>query len=368
VKSFEYGDNEIGTRDVIFAVSNMVIGFGVLTLPRIITSMTKSSDGWISIVLGALIALGFAWMIAKLITRFPKQGFRDIMAAITNKAAANLTTLFFALYMLLYVSNEIRGVSSISKLYLFDKTPEEAICLFFLWVLAYGVAGTSVSLLRLNLLFLPVVLFIVAMVFAMNTIHFNYHKLKPFFITDWKDIIRSTEGTIFSFLGFEILLFYNVYLNKPYKTVKAVMSGLLIPAVLYIFLFVFVVGTFGAAVVQNTVYPTVELAKQVEIPGGFFERFESIFFVIWAMTLFNTAAMAFDVSLLALSSVFPKPKRMTFILFLCPIIYLVALQPQNIKEIDIFGHWISYMGLLIGWSVPALLLLIAKLRGVRGNV
>nr|WP_229263894.1 GerAB/ArcD/ProY family transporter [Cohnella cholangitidis] len=131
MKSFEYGDGEIGTREVSFGVSNMVIGFGVLTLPRTMANMTQSSDGWMSIVLGGAVALFMGWAIAKLTTRFPKQGFRDMAAAVTNKTVANMTTLLFAIYMMLFVSYEARGVASISKLYLFDRTPVEAISLFF---------------------------------------------------------------------------------------------------------------------------------------------------------------------------------------------------------------------------------------------
>nr|WP_229263893.1 GerAB/ArcD/ProY family transporter [Cohnella cholangitidis] len=222
-------------------------------------------------------------------------------------------------------------------------------------------------MLRLNLLFLPAVLLMVLVVFGMNIGAFNFHNLKPMFITDWKDILFATQGTVFSFLGFEIVLFYNIWINKPNRTVRAVMSGLLLPLVLYIVVFISVIGIFGSSVTQNTLYPTAELAKQVEIPGGFFERFESIFFTIWVMTLFNTAAMAFDVTIVAARSVFPKTQRITWIVFLCPVIYLLSMQPRNVKELEIFGQWISYAGIVIGWGFPILLLLLAKLRGVKGD-
>jgi spore germination protein len=367
MKSFEYGDDEIGTREVSFGVSNMVIGFGVLTLPRTLAVTTGSSDGWMSILIGGVIALGFGWVIASLLARFPKTGFRDIAAALSNKAMANIVTLIFASYMMLFVSYETRGLANISKLYLFDRTPEEAICLFFLLVLAYGVAGPSIALLRLNILFLPAVLLIVFVVFALNTAFFNIHNLKPLFVSDWKDVLLASKGTVFSFLGFEILLFYNAWINKPNDTKRATLYGLMVQFLLYLVVFVYVIGIFGSAVVQNTLYPTAELAKQVEIPGGFFERFESIFFTIWVMTLFNTAAMAFDVTIIALRSVFPKPQRMTWIILLCPIVYLIAMQPQSVKEIDTFGEWISYAGLAIGWGLPAFMLAVAKMRRIKGN-
>jgi len=367
MKSFEYGDNEIGTREIAFMVSNMVIGFGVLTLPRTLSSFTESSDGWMSLLLGGLLALGAGWIIAKLATRFPKMGFHAISVSVMNKPAANIATLLFAAYVMLFVSYEARGVANISKLYLFDRTPEEAVCLIFILVLSYGVAGPSIALLRLNLLFLPIVLLIVLVVLVMNIGVFNFHNLKPFFVSDWKSVLISTKETVFSFLGFEILLFYNAWINKPEGTKKAVTAGLLVPFILYLIVFIFVIGVFGAAVAQNTLYPTAELAKQVEIPGGFFERFESIFFTIWVMTLFNTAVMAFDVAIVALRSVMPKPQKITWIVLICPIVYLIAMQPQNVKEIEIFGQLLSYVGLAVGWGMPAGLLLTAKMRRMYGE-
>lgn len=367
MKSFEYGDEEFGSKEIVFMVSSMVIGFGVLTLPRTLAAATKSSDGWMTLVAGGLVALGFGWLIGKLAERFPGQGFRDIVTASANRSVGNALTFVFALYTLSFVGYETRGLANISKLYLFDRTPIEAICFFFMLVLAYGVAGPSIGLLRLNVLFLPLVLLIVFLVLVLSIGDFNVHNLKPGFVTDWRQVLLSSRETVFSFLGFEVLLFYNTWNNRPRQTPKAIVAGLAIPLALYLIVFFFVIGIFGSAVTQNELYPTAELAKQVRIPGGFFERIESLFFMIWVMTLFNTAAMAFDVTIVALRDIFPKLKRITGIVVLCPVVYLIAMQPHNVKEIDLFGKWISYSGLAIGWGLPTVLLLLSIMRRNKGH-
>lgn len=367
MKSFEYGDDEIGSKEVFSLVSNMVIGFGVLTLPRSILMVTNSIDGWISICIGGAVTAFFVWVIAMLVTRFPKKGFFDITAAIINKPIANILTLAFAVYTMMFVCYETRGVASISRLYLFDRTPVEVICLVFLLVLIYGVSGSSIALIRVNLMFLPIVLSIALVVILMNIHYFDLNNLKPLFITDWKDTIKASKETIFSFLGFEILLFYNANINQPKKIVKSSLHGMLIPFALYLIVFFFVVGAFGVEVTKSTLFPMAELAKQVEITGGFFERFESIFFTIWVMTLFNTASLAFDVAILGLMSVFKKAKRMNLVLIVAPLMYLIIMQPQNYREIAAFGEWISYSGLVLALFVPLMLLLTAKIRGVKGN-
>ncbi|GJM81156.1 hypothetical protein HMSSN139_36520 [Paenibacillus sp. HMSSN-139] len=220
MKAFEYGDREVGTYEVFASVANMVIGFGVLTLPRSIVETTRSVDGWVSILIGGLGALVFTWMVALLISRFPKRNLHDIAGAVIGKPLAVLFTLMFACYMLTFVAYETRGVASISRIYLFDRTPVEVICLVFLLVLIYGVAGPSVALFRLNTLFLPIVILLLFVLFLMNISFFEFKNLMPFFVTDWRDVVLASKESVFSFIGFEILLFYNAVINQPQKSSK----------------------------------------------------------------------------------------------------------------------------------------------------
>jgi len=367
LKTFEYGDNEIGSKEVTMSVASMVIGFGVLTLPRTIVSTTNSIDGFISIVIGGILILFFTWILGMLTTKFPKKNLHEFTSLIINKPVATILTMIFAFYSMLFVSYEMRGTADISKLYLFDDTPVEVIGFVFLLVVIYAVSGPSSVIIRINLMFLPIVLCILAVLILLNVNFFEVKNIKPFFVTDWLGILQASRETIFSFLGFETILFYNMFLNKPKDMVKSALVGISIPFLLYLLIFLFVIGVFGTEVTRNLLYPTAELARLVEIPGGFFERFESLFFTIWVMTLFTTAAMAYDVTLLALKSVFNKVNRMTLIFILSPIMYIIAMTPQNVLELSIFGEWISYIGIILSMVIPVLLLIIAKIRGVKVN-
>lgn len=365
MNKLEYADLEIGPKEVGYSICSMMVGLGVLTLPGQLVNATASSDGWLAIVFGGGAALLFSWTIAVLMARFPKRSYRDIAAILVHPGYANMVVLLFVLYMFLFVGLEIRGVSSISKLYLFDRTPVEAVSFTFLLVLVYGVAGPSVALLRLNLLYVPVVAFMIVMVLVMSVGDFSLHLLKPAGITPWTSVLGASQYTAFSFLGAEILLFYNRFINKPGRTVRAALLGTSAPIVVYLLVFVFVIGVFSAPVVANTLYPLAELAKQVEVPGGFFERFESVFFVVWAMSLYATAAMGYDVMLLALESVFPRMRRITLAFITAPLLFLSALQPQDVIEVRKLAEWVGYLGVGVAWLLPALLLIIAKLRGVK---
>jgi spore germination protein len=367
MRSFEYGDEEIGQREIVFAVASMLIGIGILTLPRMLASTTQSVDGWMSIVIGGIFSTLFAWIIAKLGSRFPKKTFLHYSSLIISKPVGILLTLALGLSFLGIVSIETRVLGDITKLYMFDRTPSEVLSLAFLLIVVYAVSGSRAALLRLNLLFLPIVVFISCLVQFMNIGFFEVDNLKPIFVTGWTGILQGVKETTFAFLGYTILLFYITFMNRPKEAPKAAIIGMTIPTVLYLLVYVSAIGVFSHVATKNIMYPTIEIAKEVEVPGEFFERFESIFFTIFIMTIFNTTTMAFDVTILALNSVFRSIKKMTWIFFLSPIIYFMALIPRDQSEVDTFAQWIAYFNITYILIVPILLLSVAHLRGVNGN-
>lgn len=356
-------NEEITNKAIIYTVSNMLIGLGILTLPNTIVKTTVSSDGWIAIVIGGCVALLFAWIAGKLSDIFPGANYHDMVTYIVNRKMAHVLSLGFAIYFLLFVSYQVRGVSTITRLYLFDNTPEEVIGFVFFMVLIYGVAGPSIAILRLNLLFFPIVIFILLLLMVMNIGSINVHQLLPIFKSDFKGVLQASKETLFSYLGVEIMLFYNIYALKRKRVKTSIVIGVIVPIIMYLLLFLCVLSVFGADVVKHTMYPIAELAKEVEVPGGVFERFEFFFFVIWLISLFSTNVMTLDVAIVALMAVFPKVKKTTFVFVLAPLLYIIGILPSNINESRIFANWISYFGISVAWIIPALLLVIFKIRG-----
>lgn len=367
MKPFDYADAKIGTREMTILISSIILGVGVLTMPRSLAEATNSSDGWVSILIAGAIAILFAWIASKLAARFPGRSFYDFASSVVSKPVATVITSAFFVYFIGYVAYETRMIASISKQYLFERTPVEVIAFAFLAVVAYSVSGTQIALLRLNVLFLPIVLLILMFVLVFSTDLFDVKNLRPFFVTKPLHLIYGSSEAIFSFLGFEMVMFYAVLMRKPSKAPIASVIGVLIPLVLYLLVYVITIGVFANAGTANIQYPTVELAKEIELPGEFFERFESLFFTIWIMTVFNTASMALDVSIVCARSVFKSLKKPTAIMGLVPLIYLICMFPQDVGEVSAFGQWLSYAGSVLIGIVPISLLLIAKARGIKGN-
>jgi spore germination protein (amino acid permease) len=367
LKPFDYADAKIRTREMAITLSSIVFGVGVLTMPRMLAEATKSSDAWISIVIAGAVALLLAWIASRLTVRFPGKTFYEYTSAVISKPIASAVTAAFVAYYIGFTSYETRMIANISKQYLFERTPVEVIAIAFLVVIAYSASGTQISLLRLNVLFLPIVLAILLFVLVASTDLFDAENLKPLFITKPLDIANGSKESVFSFLGFEMVLFYAVHMRQPAKAPVASAIGVLIPVALYLLVYLMVIGVFNNEGAANIQYPTVELAKEIELPGEFFERFESLFFTIWIMTVFNTASMSVNVSLHCLRSMFPSLKKHAAVIGIIPLVYIVSLTPQTVGEIQALGQSLSYSGTALVGLVPVSLLVIAKARGLKGN-
>ncbi|MEW9701556.1 endospore germination permease [Paenibacillus sp. SI8] len=367
MKYFEYGDGKISSLDMAITISSMILGVGVLVLPRDLAKSTLSSDGWISLTAAGLLAIAIAWLLAKISHHFSRQGFFNYVANAVTKPVAYVITAGLALYFFSFCGYEIGSIANISKQYLFERTPVEAISLTFLMVIVYAVSGRRVGLIRLNTLFLPFILVITIIVLVFSLGILDHENLKPMFITDWKKLSLSIKDGTFSFLGFEVILFYITLMKKPKDAPKAVAIGVAIPLLLYIAIYLVCIGVFSQFALQEITYPAVELAKEMQIPGEFFERFESIFFTIWVMAVFTTTCMALDCTIYALRSMFPKISHMTSMMILSPIIYIICMMPRNTSDFSTFSSVISYTGLVVAIVIPVLVHIIAKLRGVKSD-
>jgi spore germination protein len=363
LKSFEYADAEIGEKEIFFAIPSMLIAVGILILPRSLAVATDYKDGIVSIFLGAIIAILFTWMIARLAASFPRKTFFEYSTFLLTKPVAVVLSFYMVIHFTLFTAYEVRAISFITEHYLLSQTPTEVIALVFLLVIIYAVAGDRVGLFRLNLMFLPIILLIIIAVALMNIRLIESSNYFPIFQASFSGYLKGAKESLFSFTGYEILYFYIVLMNRPKKAAKAAIKGVGVVLGLYLLVQITCIGVFGQYVASELVFPTVELAKEVQVPGGFFERFESVFFTVWIMALFNTTAMSYDVAVFALTSIFKKKNtKLIAILVLAPLIYLIAMIPKDLNELGTMGTNISYSSIFIAMILPMLLTLLAKIR------
>ncbi|WP_087974640.1 GerAB/ArcD/ProY family transporter [Oceanobacillus rekensis] len=367
MKTVKYEDEKIKSRDIMIAVPSMVISIGVLSYPKFLAESTIAADGWMTIILGGIIAVLYTWIVAKLAVSFPSQSFLSYASSLVSKPVAICLTLLFVSYGISLTAFEIRAIADISHQYLFERTPIEVIMLTFLLVVVYAVSGSRAGIFRLNTMFLPIIFAATLFLVFFSIGYMEVDNMLPMFKTDLQGHLQGTMDSSLSYTGVGILLFYISLVKDPKKAPGSAALGMSSAVIIYLVVYLTCIAVFGDVTTENIRFPFIELAKSVEIPGGFFERTESIFFVIWIMAIFTTTVMAFDVSVMALNSIFPNITKTKIIFFLSPFIFFLSMIPKDFLEMKTIANFLGYFGWGLTGTTVIILWAIYKLKGGKQN-
>jgi spore germination protein len=362
VKAFQYGDEQIGAKEILFLLPSYIHGVLILTVPRLINKLTDFGNGWLCLVIGGLIATVFALITAKLAVRFRGETFLDYAGQIVSRPLAYIFTVMMLLHFMLITIYEVAAVGAITQMYLLPKTPYEVSSLVFLLVLIYGVSGSRAGLLRLNLLFFPIYTFILIVTHLSSLSDFDVSNLKPWYVADTTTMIQTTSETLLMVVGFEILLLYTTYTRKQVNVPKYSIFGMLITVSIIVFSYLMVIGIMGRKMPAELMFPTIDMVRVGASPAGFLERTDVLFFVIWTMSIFNTGAMALDALMIVLNSLFPKVRKMQGLLIMAPLIYVLSMQPPSVLDILGMLKIDIYLQIPLSFIIPPLLLLVAAVR------
>ncbi|MFJ8220358.1 MULTISPECIES: endospore germination permease [Bacillus cereus group] len=368
MKPFEYGDEEIGSRELGFAVSSTIIGIGALSMPRDIAMQTLFSDGWIILLLGGLICACLGWFVTRVAILFPKQNFVQYTSEHLTKPVSYTISIILVLTFVALTAYEARKISIISQTYLFSDTPIQLLSFFFLLVVVYGIAGSRAALLRLNVLFLPIVLIAIVLLSLLNVNLMEVDNLLPAFQTDVSQYAVGVKNSIFTFIGFEVALFYAVMLNDTAKKAPmAVAKAVMVNVLSYILIYLTCISVFTYMTTRGLTYPTIELGKEIEIGGGFLERFDAIFFTTWIITIYNTTAMYYDVASLLFCAMFPKVKKHIFIFVSAPMIFVLNMLPGNLNTLSNYGTYLAWIDMGFVVLAPLLVFIVYKIKRRNGR-
>lgn len=353
----------ISDRDIMIAVTSNIIGVPTLMYPRLIAQDTSAADGWLAIVLGGSMACILAWILAKITSSFPNQNFLSFASYLLSKPVSVVIAVLFLLQFIVLTSYNVREITVIAHQYLFDRTPIEVISLSFLLVVIYAVSGSRAGIFRLNIIFFPITIWGLLILILLPLGLTKLENLLPIFQTDFQGYLRASYSSFNAFLGFGIVLFYISIVKEPKKTPKMTVLGVLIAVLLYLLLFIICIGTFGNATTANLFFPSFELSKTVELPGGFFERFDSILFVIWTIAIFTTALMSFDIVIMIIMMLFKKAKKLNIIFVLSPIIFILSMLPKDYIELIEVGKYLGMYMFSLVFFVTVLLGIAYKMKG-----
>ncbi|SHF13534.1 spore germination protein [Caldanaerobius fijiensis DSM 17918] len=360
-------DDKITSTQLASTLIIQMLGIASLSLPRDVATQGGSS-GWTLVVLGALAAMVFSLVVTRLGRMFVNDTFVEYSKKIVGNFLGNVLSFMLVVYFIFFAAVQVRVFAEVLKMFLLYYTPLEIVIITMLLSSLYIVRHGIEPIARLNEIMLPVFVLTAILVLLPTLKDIDFTNLLPLMkVSPWP-FAKGIIYTAFLFTGFEFMLFLVPFLKKPQESSRYTVYAIGIAGVLNLMLVILSTTVFGVKENTHLVWPVISLIKIISVPGFFVENLEGIMIGIWTLSVFTTLDTVLYIMSLGLSRVTGAREHSYIVLVLVPIIYIVAMSPADLVQTFAMFRAVSVYGAAaLTVVVPLLLLLIARIRNMRGG-
>jgi spore germination protein len=344
-----------------------IIWVGVL--PRPLFAVRAADTGApLATLLAVIIAFIGLWLLTKLGMRFPNQSIIHYSERLLGKWPARIASVLIIAFFALLTSLAAREFGEVVITSVLKKTPLE-ITVIVMLILATMSSRTDITTFAyIHHFYLPVIVFPAVLIVALSLKNSQVIYLLPLWGNEPSGILTGVLTIAALFQGSFVYTIVIPAMRRPESAMKAGCWAMAIAGGLYFSIVIGAVGVFGSEETNKLLWPTLELAKTTTLPGNVLERLDAAFLAVWVIAVFTTLFSSYYFTVHALSKLLRLRDHKMFSIFILPILFAAAMFPENVlhmyRIITIVGIW----GLLLTIGYPLLLLLLAAVRKIRGDV
>ncbi len=267
-----------------------ILGIDILIVQRDMVGVA-GQDAWISLILGGMTAMILGSVCYYLAHLYPEMDLPQILLHIFGDFFGRIILLPFIVYDVLYLGMSLRIFAQALKMFLLSATPMLPIVVLILLAAGYAVCKGVFAIGGIMDIIFPLcaVTILGILLMPMNQIHLS--NLKPILYKNTGNVVKGILTGYQQFTGYGTIAYFYCYTQKTKGTFKWYLAGLGIPIFLYIALTLITIMVFGPTDIGYLTYPTLTLAKSIEIPGTFLERAESFAAILWINIVFVSVAL-----------------------------------------------------------------------------
>ncbi|WP_144557758.1 GerAB/ArcD/ProY family transporter [Shouchella miscanthi] len=339
----------------------VLLGVGVMNLPRTLTVDIGTADGWLSILFGGiLITLQYAFVCFA----FKRHNVHSIDEYTTKAFGAFISKaicLLLTIYFLLLGGWQAVAMSEMIRYFLLESTPHYVSIVTVLLLCAFAVYYSLPTIVRVACFFLPltvVVLFLVLLIGFRDASILNIRPVAP---EGMLPILLNSKNGLQSFQGIEVIFILLASIQKTVRPIKAGLGALMFATLLYAFTYLIVVATVGTVEVQLLTWPTITLTHASESSLLFTERADSFLITTWILQFFLTSLFTLYSAVFLLKKVFPVSRNWLIPPATISMIGL-ALWPQTIDDITKVSEYQQFAFVSFFFILPVTCYALVSLR------
>ncbi|PUA39610.1 spore gernimation protein [Paenibacillus elgii] len=361
----KYAFNEITLMQYILAIHGMQVGIGVLQLPRLLAEKA-GTDGWISLVIGWLVALAVSLVIIRVMKYYPEGTILELLSHYFGRWAGKLGAIVFCAYFFFFFFIVIVRSVLFLKLWILPQTPDATIMVLIL-IPSYLIALGGVRILgRYSELVFYMALWVPFFYLIPLSVSHHWLHLLPVLKESWKNILETSLTTVVSFLGVETAFFLYPFLQKKQSASKGMIIANILTISVYLGVTFVCFVFFSPDEITRYNEPTLSILKVTEL--RFVERMEIVFLAFYLFILSTTSMPMMYLTTFCSNWLFgTKAFRGHFLVLVAIVVayvvFFVPTFPQSDKSQKIFGNIALY--LIVGFPFVLWFLLWMKTRSAR---
>jgi len=340
------GKQTISNQQIKNLLVTTVIGVGILSLPSEMATILEN-DGWIPIIIGGLLFIPILIMIDRLYKMYPNRTIVEMGMEIYGRLFFSIFMIIILVYLVMLEAYTLRVFGEVVKSYLLEITPIEVIIFTMVLAISYLARSELLVVARTANMIYPILLGLIILLIVISIPNSDPTNMLPAFQSDFKNIPKGIVASLVSFAGYEIIFVAYPYSEDTDNRLKYVMRGLLIVTVIYVIVFVICLSLFGIDQLKREIWPTMALANEVDLGGYFVENLEGIVLALWSFVVYSTSGPILFFAGRTLSMIFNTKSHDLFIFLLIPIVYVIAILPENVIVVyNQFGEILNYLTLV----------------------
>ena len=360
-------DTKISTKQIKGLLVTAIIGVGILSLPSQLANIV-GLDGWMPLLISGIVMIAMISMIVKIFEYSPGLNIFEISRATLGPILSTIYQLIFSMYFIILLAFVARTLSEVIRAFLLAETPIEVIMFTFILVISYTARCEIDVIGRMGYLIYPIILGFVLFLVLVTLPTADFTNLLPIFQSDIKSLPKGFMTGIISYGSFEILLFAIPYAEKKKDIFKASLYAIVLVTVIYISMFLLTASIFGLEQLKRFPWATLSLVKEIDFPGLFLENLDGIVTTLWVLVVSGTIAPGYFSLAKVLANLFKTKSHELFILPLIPIIYTIALIPQDYIQLNqAMGNIANILSIIAIFFFPTLIFIISYFKSRRLN-
>lgn len=353
--------SKIGTISAIMLTLSIVVSYITSSLPRTFINETKSAT-LLNIIYITFVVLFIILLFCKLLEKFPGLDLLDISKFLGGNVLKNIVGSFFIAYFTISSSIMLRNFCEGLVVVYYPLTSYVfVILMFIISITLVNRLGFNATLNTASIVF-PFVLISAILLFCGNLDNFSFRRIYPILGDSFYNTFILGLKNIGAFGGICYLYFLPPMLKDPQKLKKIAVISVIATGLFILLCVATLLFMFSFFITADEIMPLFSAARYIEF-GSFFQRFESVFLLIWIISFCCYLSITCKFSTHIFNKMFNLSDMKPILNIFIILIFGISLFPKNYAISSLFETNIyRYLRIAVGFILGMTILILANLK------